>query len=56
LIKADGLKIRSEIHKRIHAIWNEEELPKECKESINVTIYKNGDKTDCSVYTGISLL
>jgi len=31
-------------------------LPKEWKESHTVPIYKKGDKTDCSNYTGISLV
>jgi hypothetical protein len=56
LIKAGGRIIRSEIHKLIISIWNKEELPEEWKESVIVTIYKKGDKTDCSNYRGISLL
>jgi hypothetical protein len=56
LIKAGSRTIRSEIHKLINSIWNKEELPKQWKESIIVPIYKNGDKTDCSNYQGISLL
>ena len=38
------------------SIWNKEELPEECKESIIIPIYKKGDKKDCSSYRGISLL
>ena len=48
--------IRSEIHKLINSIWNQEELPEEWKESIVVPIFKKGDKTDYSDYRGISLL
>jgi hypothetical protein len=34
LIKAGGRTIRCAIHKLIISIWNKEELPEECKESI----------------------
>ena len=40
LIKAGDRTICSEIHKLINSIWNKEELPEECKESIIVPIYK----------------
>jgi hypothetical protein len=56
LIKAGGWTIRSEIHKLTNSIWKKEELPEQWKESIIVTIYKKGDKTDCSNYRGLSLL
>jgi hypothetical protein len=56
LIKAGGRIIRSEIHKLVISIWNKEELPEECKESVMVPSYKKGEKTDCSNYRGISLL
>ena len=56
LIKAGGRTIRYQIHKLIVSIWNKEELHEEWKESIIVPIYKNGDKTDCNNYRGISLL
>jgi len=36
-------------------VWKKEELPDEWKESIDVPIYKNGNKADCSNYTGIPL-
>ena len=53
LITSRGRKIRSEIHKIINSILNEEELPEEWKESTIVLIYK-GDKTDCNNDRGIS--
>jgi hypothetical protein len=37
-------------------IWNKEEFPHQWKEPIVVPIHKNGDKTDCSNYRGISFL
>jgi hypothetical protein len=57
LIQAGGGgTLRSEIHKLIKLIWNEEELPHQRKESIVVPIHKKGDKTDRSSYRGTSLL
>ena len=56
LIYAVGRTICSEIHKLINFVWNKEELPEQWKESIPVPVYRKGDKTDCSKYTGISLL
>jgi len=53
LIKAMGGTIHSEIHKDVHSILNKEGLPTSWKESINVPIYKKGNKTDCSNYRGI---
>jgi hypothetical protein len=38
LIKAGGRTICSENHKLINSIWNKEELPEECKESISLPI------------------
>jgi hypothetical protein len=55
LITAVGGTIRCAIHKLIIFIWNKEELPEECKESIIVPIYKKGNKTDCSNHRGILL-
>jgi hypothetical protein len=56
LIQAGGEMLLSSIHKLINSIWNKEELPDQWKESIIVWIHKNGDKTGCSNYRGISLL
>jgi hypothetical protein len=56
LIQAGEETLRSEIDKLIKLIWNKEELPHQWKESIVLPIHKNGDKTYCSNYRGISLL
>jgi hypothetical protein len=55
-VKAGGRTICSEIHTPINSILNKKELPEGWKESIVVPMYKKGDKTDCSHYTGISQL
>jgi len=56
LIKAGGKTIHFEIHKLTSSIWNKEKLSEEWRESNFVSIYKKGDKTDCSNYRGISFL
>jgi hypothetical protein len=56
LIKAGGETWHSEIHKLICSMWNRKELPQQWKESITVPVYKNGYKTDCNNYQGVSLL
>jgi len=53
LIKAGGRTICLEL---ITSIWKKEKLPEEWKDSIIVPIQKKVDKTDCSNYSGISLL
>ena len=55
LIKAGGRTIFPGIHEVINSIWKKKELPEEWKEFNIVPIYKKGDKTDCSNYTGMSL-
>jgi hypothetical protein len=56
LIQAGGEILLSVIHKLINAVWNNEELPDQWKESIIISVPQNGDKTDCNNYRGISLL
>jgi hypothetical protein len=34
------------IHKLINLVWNDDELPDQCKDSIIVPVNKKGDKTD----------
>jgi hypothetical protein len=55
-IQAGGETLRSEIHKLIKLICNRKELLHQWKESVIVSVYKKGDRTDCSNYRGISLL
>jgi len=56
LINAGGGTICFEVHYLITSIWKKEELPEEWKELIIEPIHKNGDKTDCNNYRGMSLL
>jgi hypothetical protein len=56
MIQVGSETILSEIHKLINSIWNKEELPEQWKESINIKIYKKGNKIYCSNYRGTLLL
>jgi hypothetical protein len=55
LIKAGRRTIRTEIHKLINSVSNNEKLHEQCKESITVPIYKKDDKTGCIEHTGIQI-
>ena len=52
-IKAGGRTFRYEFIKLLNSVWNNNELPEEW---IIVPIYKKGDKTDYSNYSGLSVL
>jgi hypothetical protein len=54
LIEAGSSAISSKII-NVTFIWSKEELPEKWKNSIIITIYKKGDKTECDTYKGISL-
>jgi hypothetical protein len=56
LIQGGGEILLSVIHKLLNSVWNKDKLPDQRKESIIVPVHKNGDKTDCNNYHGISLL
>jgi hypothetical protein len=51
-----GETLWSKIHKLVNSNWNKKELPNHWTESIIVPIYKKGDRIDCSICCGISLL
>ena len=56
LIKAGCRTIHSEIHRLVNSIWNNDELPKQYKESFVLLTCKKSDKTDSSNYRRISHL
>lgn len=43
-------------YKYSNFVWNKEELPEQCKESLTLPICKKGDKADCSNNQCTSLL
>jgi hypothetical protein len=53
LFKARGSKICCEIRKLVNSVWNKDKLPEQWKESVIVSVYKKGDKTN---YHGLSLM
>jgi hypothetical protein len=56
MIKAECRIISCKVHKLINHLWNKGDWSEEWIEVIIVPIYNRGDKTNCSNYTGISLL
>jgi hypothetical protein len=50
--KTGSRKFRYEIHKFLQYISNKDELPEECNESVIVTIYRKGDKTQIVAIIG----
>jgi hypothetical protein len=44
------------IRKLINSVWNKQELSDQWKEPLILPVHKNGDKTDCNNYRGVSLL
>jgi hypothetical protein len=53
LIQTGSEILLSAIDKLINSLWNKEELPDQCKESIIAPVNKTGDKTDCNNYREI---
>jgi len=56
LIKYGGKEIRNFIFKVCQKTWHEKQMPSSWKEAIIMPLHKNGDKTNCCNYRGISLL
>jgi hypothetical protein len=56
LIQVGGETLWPDIHKLIYSSWYKEELSDQWGKSITVPIYKKGNRIDCGIYSGISLL
>ena len=55
--KHGGKALQSKLHQLFICCWNAGQLPKDLRDAIVITLYKNkGDKSDCSNYRGITLL
>jgi hypothetical protein len=46
IMQARSRTLFSEVYKYINSVWNKEELPEQCKESITSPIYAKGDEAD----------
>jgi hypothetical protein len=56
MVDAESEMLRSGIHKLINSILNKDEKPQQWNKSSNVPIYQNGNKTDKSNYSEMSML
>jgi len=57
IFKNGGPLIISQLHKLIVKIWINEEIPKDLRDGLIITIYKKkGDRSDCGNHRGITLL
>jgi len=55
--KKGGETLQKNLHKLFVCCWENEVLPKELRDAVIITLYKNkGEKSDCSNYRGITLL
>jgi len=51
-----GPLVVSKLHELFTACWTAGTIPQELKDAVIVTLFKKGDKSDCSNYRGITLL
>lgn len=56
LIQHGGLLLKSRPFSLILRMWESEQVPKDLKDAVVITIFKNGDRRACGNYRGISLL
>ena len=56
LMKEGPPELISELHQLMVRIWRDEEIPRDWSRSLICTLYKKGDRAECSNYRGISLL
>jgi hypothetical protein len=56
LIQAAGPQMNSRIYRLVTNIWTTEKMPNEWNLALICPIYKKGEKSECNIYRGISLL
>ena len=56
LLKEAGAMFNKYFHKLKVRIWNEEKMPEDWNTSSICPIHKKGDRIECKIYRGISLL
>ena len=56
MYKHGGTTLVGHLHRLFLKIWKNEGVPQELKDASIVTIFKNGSRTACGNYRGISLL
>jgi hypothetical protein len=56
LLKYGSSTLKNRLIQLLYDIWNVGRIPKEWKQPVINNIYKKGDKSQCTNYTGISLL
>ena len=55
--KDGGSALHSKLHELLVCCWEQSKLPKDLRDAVIITLYKNkGEKSDCSNYRGITLL
>ena len=55
--KYGGPALHSKLHELLVYCWEQSKLPRDFRDAVIVTLYKNkGEKSDCSNYRGITLL
>lgn len=56
LLQYGGMPLKTRLHDLILKIWTVQQVPKDLKDAVIITLFKKGDRKFCGNYRGISLL
>ncbi|XP_076046084.1 uncharacterized protein LOC143028190 [Oratosquilla oratoria] len=56
LLQYGGMSLKTRLHNLILKIWTVQQVPKDLKDAVIITLFKKGDRKLCGNYRGISLL